>query len=107
MANEAEKQIKEALEKNVDLTDEEYKALYKKADEITKAHGIEGKAPISEDRRLKRMTANYQGLVMNTLCNLIALQQEGNALLRENNALLRAALGVEPEKEKENGGFTS
>ena len=38
---ELKEQIEKALEKDVDLTDEEYRLKDEKADESTKAHGME------------------------------------------------------------------
>ncbi len=60
-----ENEIKQALEKNVDLSKEEYADLSKKADQSTETHGIEGKAPISETLRHKRIQSNYYGIDLN------------------------------------------
>ena len=59
--------IKGALERDIDLSREEYAEKQKKADEITAAHGVEGEAPISEEERERRMRMNFYGSVLNIL----------------------------------------
>ena len=59
--------IKDALERDVDLSREEYAEKQKLADEITAAHGVEGEAPLSEEERERRMRMNFYGSVLNVL----------------------------------------
>lgn len=74
-------EIKTALEKDVDLTTEEYKAKIEAADKSTKAHGFEKKAPVSEAVRHKRIQSNFYGYSLNMLNALLAEQTRTNNIL--------------------------
>lgn len=74
--------IKEALEKDVDLSPEEYRAKSEMADASTKAHGVKGRAALTEGQRHKRIQMNFYGTVLNILVSLLAEVSETNRLLR-------------------------
>ena len=74
-------EIKNALEKDVDMTPEEYKAKFKKADAATAAHGFGKKAPVSEAVRHKRIQSNFYGYSLNMLNALLAEQTRTNTIL--------------------------
>ena len=82
------KEIDAALEKDVDLSVEEYRAKDEKADECTKAHGQEKKAPISEAQRFKRIQRNFYGLSINYLACLLQGIDNLNTSLAQQNAML-------------------
>lgn len=77
-----EKSIKEALEKDVDLSPEEYRAKNEAADASTKAHGVKGRAALTEGQRHKRIQMNFYGTVLNILVGILAEASETNRLLR-------------------------
>ncbi len=85
---ELKEQIDKALEKDVDLTDEEYRLKDEKADESTKAHGMEQKAPVSEAKRFKRIQRNFYGLSINYMACLLSALDNANTLLTQQNAML-------------------
>ncbi len=64
--------ITEALERDIDLSREEYARKAKEADRVTAAHGIEGEAPLTEAEREARMRMNYYGISLNLFMNLLA-----------------------------------
>ena len=82
--------IKEALERDVDLSPAEYAEKSKKADKTTAAHGIKGKAPISEIARERRMRMNYYGTVINIGMSILAALDElnNNVKILNNNIVL-------------------
>lgn len=65
-------EIKQALEENIDLSEEEYQKLQEKADAQTERHGVKGTAPVSESRRHKRLQSNYYGISIKILMNILA-----------------------------------
>ena len=77
-----EKSIKEALEKDVDLSPEEYRAKNEAADASTKAHGVKGRAALTEGQRHKRIQMNFYGTVLNILVGILAEASETNRRLR-------------------------
>ena len=77
-----EQTIKEALEKDVDLSPEEYRAKNEAADASTKAHGVKGRAALTEGQRHKRIQMNFYGTVLNILVSVLAEASETNRLLR-------------------------
>lgn len=95
MTDNLEKEIKEALLRDVDLSPEEYKEKNQKADASTKAHGVEGRAPLSEALRHKRIQTNFYATMLNIGVSLLAEATE-------TNRLLRIAL-MERHKEGKNG----
>ena len=81
------KKMKEALDDvvdNISLADmaEEYKEKNEKADASTKAHGVEGRAPLSEALRHKRIQTNFYATMLNIGVSLLAEVTETNRLLR-------------------------
>lgn len=74
--------IKEALEKDVDLSPEEYRAKNEAADASTKAHGVKGRAALTEGQRHKRIQMNFYGTVLNVLVGILSEVSETNRLLR-------------------------
>ena len=82
MTDNFEKEIKEALLRDVDLSKEEYKEKNEKADASTKAHGVEGRAPLSEALRHKRIQTNFYATMLNIGVSLLAEVTETNRLLQ-------------------------
>ena len=78
-----ENYIKTALEKDVDLSTEEYREKLLAADGATKAHGVEGKATVSEAVRAKRIQSNFYGTSLNVMLSVLAELNQTNALLSE------------------------
>lgn len=83
--SELEQDINTALNANVDLSKEEYAKRCAIADESTKAHGVEGKAPVSEATRHKRVQTNFYATALNILINLYQLTAEIADTLKELN----------------------
>lgn len=83
-------QIENALTKDVDLTDEQYRLKDEKADTVTKAHGQRKKAPISEAKRHKRIERNYYGLSINYLACLLSALDNAVTLLAQQNTMISA-----------------
>lgn len=67
-----DKIINEALERDLDLSREEYEKKAAEADKTTAAHGIEGEAPLTEAEREARMRMNYYGISLNLFMNILA-----------------------------------
>ena len=84
--------IKNALNKDVELTAEEYKTKCMQADKSTKMHGVEGRAPISEALRHKRIQTNFYGTCLNVLLSALAELSQTNALLAELIGMKYASL---------------
>lgn len=82
MSDNLEKEIKEALLRDVDLTEEEYRAKNEKADASTKAHGVKGRAALTESTRHKRIQMNFYGTALNIMVGILAEVSETNRLLR-------------------------
>ena len=100
-----EKMIKKALEKDVDLTREEYAEKQKKADKTTAAHGVEGKAPISERERERRMRMNYYGTVINIgMSILAALDDINNNIKTLNNNIVILSGGTNANESESDTG---
>ena len=84
-----EEMIKEALERDTDITREEYAKKAARADEITAAHGIEGEAPLSEEERERRMRMNFYGTVINIQMSMLsALDDIAERITVLNNNLV-------------------
>ena len=88
--SELEQQIKEALNKDVDLTEQEYKEKVIKADEVTENHGATKKAPVSEALRHKRIQSNFYGVSLNFLASLLNEMSTQTNLLVQQNTMLYA-----------------
>ncbi len=80
--------IDAALNRDVDLSAAEYRAKCVAADRATAAHGVDGKAPISETVRHKRLQSNFYGTSLNVMLSLLAEVTRTNELLSE---LIRAS----------------
>ena len=83
--NDFGNEIDVALNANVELSKEEYAKTCANADESTKAHGVEGKAPLSEATRHKRVQTNFYATALNILVNIYQLQCEIADSLKELN----------------------
>lgn len=81
--NELEKDIMAALNANVELSKEEYAKVNALADESTKANGVQGRAPISESTRQKRVQTNFYATALNIMINLYQLTAEIADTLKE------------------------
>lgn len=77
-----EKEIKDALMRDVDLSPEEYREKNEKADASTKAHGVKGRAALTETIRHKRIQMNFYATMLNVAVSLLAEVTETNRLLR-------------------------
>ena len=78
-----ESYIDTALHKDVELSESEYRKKCRKADKSTAAHDVQGKAPIGESTRHKRIQTNFYGTCLNVLLSLLAEASQTNALLSE------------------------
>ena len=94
--SELDEMIQNALNADVDLSEEEYRAKMEQADRSTEAHGMTKKAPLSEAKRHKRIEMNYYGLSINYMANLLGELVNTNRILME---MLKIQM-----KEKENDG---
>ena len=81
--SELEQEINTALNANVELGKEEYAKMCSQADKTTKANGVEGKAPVSEAVRHKRVQTNFYATALNILVNLYQLTAEIADSLKE------------------------
>lgn len=81
--SELEQDINTALNANVDLSKEDYAKMCAMADESTKQHGVDGKSPISESTRHKRVQTNFYATALNILINIYQLTAEVADTLKE------------------------
>lgn len=88
--SELDKQIKSALNNNIDLTEEEYKEKVIEADKATAGHGITKKAAVSEAVRHKRIQSNFYGIALNFLSCILSSLENQTALLSQQNVMLCA-----------------
>lgn len=89
---ELAKLIEENLLKDINLSEEEYKAKRLENDEQTENNGYEGKASVKEPVRARRMAMNFYGTVLNILVNMHATSLEMLAEQKKTNALLESLL---------------
>ena len=83
------KQIEEALNKDVNLTEEEYKEKILKADKCTEAHGIVNKkVAVTEAVRHKRIQSNFYGIALNFLSCILNAVENQAVLQAQQNAML-------------------
>ncbi len=75
--------IDEALNRDVDLSASEYREKCELADKATAAHGVDGKAPVSESVRHKRMQSNFYGTTLNVMLSILAELSRTNELLSD------------------------
>lgn len=78
-----ENEVEQALNENVDMSKEEYVEQSKKMDDSTKKHGVEGRAPVSEAIRHKRVQTNFYATALNVLVNIYQLTAEIAERLKE------------------------
>ncbi len=83
MINDINEAINQALIQDIDLSAEEYKKKCEMADTTAKVNGVEGKAPVSEAVRHKRIQLNFYGTILNFMASLLCEVSETNRLLRE------------------------
>ena len=96
--SELAKLIEESLLKDIDLTEEEYKAKRLENDKQTAKNGYEGKASIKEPVRARRMAMNFYGTVLNILLNLHATNLEMLAEQKQTNRILSDLMTGEVEQ---------
>lgn len=82
MTDNLQEEVKAALMRDVDLSEEDYRAKNEAADKNTAAHGVKGKAALTESRRHKRIQMNFYGTTLNIMVGLLAEVTETNRLLR-------------------------
>ena len=75
--------IEQALNKDADLSESDYRDKCIQADKSTKVHGVEGRAPIGEALRHKRIQTNFYGTCLNVLLSALSELSQTNALLME------------------------
>ena len=85
---ELSKLIEDCLLKDVNLTEEEYKAKLQENDKQTKNNGYKGRASVSEPVRARRIAMNFYGTVLNILLNIHATNLEMLAEQKATNRLL-------------------
>lgn len=88
--SEFEQEINAALNANVDLSKDEYAKKSAMADESTAMHGVEGKAPISEALRHKRVQTNFYATALNILINMYQVECEIADMIKELKELNNA-----------------
>ena len=82
MTDNLNEEVKKALMRDVDLSEEEYRAKNEAADASTKAHGVRGRASLTEATRHKRIQMNFYGTALNIMVGILAEVSETNRLLR-------------------------
>lgn len=83
-----QEQVNEALRENIALSNAEAKAKYEEADKITRAHGVRGKSSKDERKRLRRMTMNYYGTMLNVVCSLLSSVDYLTKMSQEQSVML-------------------
>ena len=87
--SDLQEQIKEALHKDVNLTEEEYKEKILKADKCTEAHGIVNKrVAVTEAVRHKRIQSNFYGIALNFLSCILSAVENQTVLMSQQTAML-------------------
>lgn len=99
-----QEQIQNALNQDVELSEEEYKAKTAQADSATAKHGVKGRAAVTEATRYRRISMNYYGTALNFMAGILTALDYNNALLAE---LVQAQKPKEEEKEVGNGRGTA
>lgn len=82
MTEELNEEVKKALMQDVELSEEEYRAKNEKADVSTRAHGVKGRAALTENTRHKRIQMNFYGTALNIMVGILSEVAETNRLLR-------------------------
>ena len=98
-----QEQVNEALRENIALSNAEAKAKYEEADKITRAHGVRGKSSKDERTRLRRMTMNYYGTMLNIGVSTLAALNNIEKLLYEQNVMLAGIYEKTVGTEERNG----
>jgi hypothetical protein len=85
-----EEQIKKSLERDTDISREEYAEKMRQADAATAAHGVAGEAPLTEGERERRMRMNYYGTMVNIGMSILAAIDEltENIKILNNNIVI-------------------
>ena len=94
--------IQKALKKDIDLSPKEYAEKMKQADKATKAHGVEGKAPLTESVRERRMRMNYYGTMINIGMSILAAVDELNNNLKILNNIIVLLSGGDASANESN-----
>lgn len=76
-------EIEQALQKDTDLSEEEYLKKFENSDASAKYHGAQGETPVTEAQRHSRIQSNFYGLCINYLAALLGEMTETNRLLQE------------------------
>ena len=76
LEKELEKEKTKALSEDINLSKKDYAKKTKKADLSTKAHGVKGEAPVTEELRHKRVQTNFYATMLNVMCGVAAELQE-------------------------------
>lgn len=96
--------IEKALNEDVELSRKEYAEKKEKADAVTKAHGVEGEAPLSEDERERRMRMNYYGSTLNVMMAILgAVDDLANRITTLNNNIIELAGGNVDVRNNDSG----
>ena len=90
-----EEMIQKALEKDIELSPEEYAEKMKSADKATEAHGVEGDAPVNEEERERRIRMNFYGTMLNVEMSILAALDDINNNLKVLNNNIVYLLGGE------------
>lgn len=90
--------IEKALNKDVELTEKEYKEKCAESDKSTATHGVVGRAPLSEAIRHKRIQTNFYGTCLNVLLSALSEMSQTNTLLAQLIAMQYASM---PKATKE------
>lgn len=101
MSKSIEEQVKQALNADLDLSEEEYKAKNSAADNTTKAHGVKGRGALTEAQRHKRMSMNYMGSSLNLQASTLAQLNYIGALLEAQNAMLAEIYQMTVKEEQQ------
>lgn len=99
--DEMQKLIQQALNQDVDLSEEEYREKILNADKITAGHGATKKAAVTESVRHKRVQRNFYGIALNFLSSLLGEMATLSTLVRQQNAMLYELLkekGIDVDK---------
>nr|DAW51386.1 MAG TPA: hypothetical protein [Caudoviricetes sp.] len=99
MTDNLKEEVKKALMQDVELSEGEYRAKNEKADASTKAHGVKGRAALTENTRHKRIQMNFYGTALNIMVGILAEVSEMNRLLRY--MITGAAEGGDDDKRNE------
>ena len=98
-----EEMIQKALEKDIDISAEEYAGKIRESDKATAAHGVEGEAPLNEVERERRMRMNFYGTMINIEMSILAALDELNNNVKVLNNNIVYLSGGANESESNTG----